>query len=674
MLSICLVGTSSFAQRKAQDIPNSRATEKWTTAVDQDINSSNAPILQSRLVERLVWSEDFANGIPTSWVNAGTTSGINNDSCKWEYRGSTTVPNNTVGSRGAFRTGTSTIQSASAGNGFVIFDSDYLDNRAITNTAGNPLKVGQALTPHIGTLITDTIDLSGTLPLVILECNYYARRFQGEVFVAVSTDYGATWPDTLQLADPIVNQSTARNSIFRAYLPVGVGGSPSVKLQFIYDGQSRANANGSGYYFAQLDDIKIKEAERNDLALLAFDILSENTINRYGSVPSNQLDPLGYTFDGVFENRGNTNQPNTKLKMEIKDNGGSTVYNNTSAASILSPLDLLVDTVRTPFTPSANYQKYTMKWSVNSDSTDAKPTDNERDNIFFNVTDRVYAMDFNSGSRSNVGTNSFITDGSADFMMVANMYEFLTADTLLGVEVVLSTGTKTGGVLKVYVYDTTTVLNNFGPNTWPEPSPPGLIESLEYTIVGTDIVARKAFIPIPAKIGNFNQDRNLPFGAYYVAVEMSSNGNGNDIIIPSDELVIQDPFSALIMLSGGQDRTVNPRRWYTNGNAFMTRLITRNSSYVGVENVESYNFDVSQNIPNPVLNKSVVNVTLAENAKTITFKLVNTLGQEIAEQTKTNVAEGKYQFEIDANQLSSGIYFYSVSVDGKTISKKLTVQ
>ena len=41
---------------------------------------------------------------------------------------------------------------------------------------------------------------------------------------------------------------------------------------------------------------------------------------------------------------------------------------------------------------------------------------------------------------------------------------------------------------------------------------------------------------------------------------------------------------------------------------------------------------------------------------------------------KTNVLPGVSQFVIDASQLSSGVYFYTVKQGDKSITKKMIVQ
>ncbi len=162
--------------------------------------SKHDPVSKSRAAQNLkkssvttIWTEDFANGIPSTWTNAGfdvdpATGNFNpNPLCLWEYRGPNTTPSNGTGSRGAYAAPNDPILSPSTGNGFIIFDSDWLDNNGIAGAFGT----GNSASPHYGTLTTDSIDLSG-YPGVQLEMSSYARTFFGDFYVAVSGDGGLT--------------------------------------------------------------------------------------------------------------------------------------------------------------------------------------------------------------------------------------------------------------------------------------------------------------------------------------------------------------------------------------------------------------------------------------------------------------------------------------------------
>jgi hypothetical protein len=58
----------------------------------------------------------------------------------------------------------------------------------------------------------------------------------------------------------------------------------------------------------------------------------------------------------------------------------------------------------------------------------------------------------------------------------------------------------------------------------------------------------------------------------------------------------------------------------------------------------------------------------------LSLKVTNLTGQTLISMEKTNVLAGVNEFVIDASQLSSGIYFYTVKQGDKSITKKMIVQ
>ena len=120
-------------------------------------NSATTPVVtlsNSAAAPAPIWSEDFANGIPSTWTNS---------TAPWVYRGPLTSPNTSVGSQGAYASNGTPILSPTVANGFIIFDSDYYDNN------GTPGAFGQGMypAPHNGELMTDPIDMSASSDIML---------------------------------------------------------------------------------------------------------------------------------------------------------------------------------------------------------------------------------------------------------------------------------------------------------------------------------------------------------------------------------------------------------------------------------------------------------------------------------------------------------------------------
>lgn len=210
---------------------------------------------------------DGFNGDPGNgaWTNTGTNN------ADWEYRGPGTMPNSNTGSRGAFSGGnpSNPIGSLTPANGFIIFDSDWLDNGGDDQNMGG----GVSPTPHIGIIESPSMDLSG-INSARISFNSFFRRFQGTAVMEFSTDGGNNWGNRTTIFGSTfpLNASTPNGIRLGAFIPLAVMDNSDVKVRFIFDGQTESNANGSGYYFWMLDDILITEGADDNIDLRSIDM------------------------------------------------------------------------------------------------------------------------------------------------------------------------------------------------------------------------------------------------------------------------------------------------------------------------------------------------------------------------------------------------------------------
>jgi hypothetical protein len=82
--------------------------------------------------------------------------------------------------------------------------------------------------------------------------------------------------------------------------------------------------------------------------------------------------------------------------------------------------------------------------------------------------------------------------------------------------------------------------------------------------------------------------------------------------------------------------------------------------------------NVSQNFPNPFKNTSVVTVKL-EKATDLSLEVFNLTGQKVYEINNGKVGAGSHTLTIDASNLSSGVYFYTVFAGEDAVTKKMIV-
>ena len=94
---------------------------------------------------------------------------------------------------------------------------------------------------------------------------------------------------------------------------------------------------------------------------------------------------------------------------------------------------------------------------------------------------------------------------------------------------------------------------------------------------------------------------------------------------------------------------------------------------VGVDNVEGViDFSVAQNSPNPAFNNTSVLVT-SETPGVINLRISNILGQVVHTQSVNNSALA-HTFNFDVSNFDSGIYFYTIEIGNKAVTKKMLVK
>ncbi|MBZ0180156.1 MAG: T9SS type A sorting domain-containing protein [Melioribacteraceae bacterium] len=97
-----------------------------------------------------------------------------------------------------------------------------------------------------------------------------------------------------------------------------------------------------------------------------------------------------------------------------------------------------------------------------------------------------------------------------------------------------------------------------------------------------------------------------------------------------------------------------------------------NEIEVPLENIPA-KFELSQNYPNPFNPVTKIQFALpqSEIQHSVSLRVYDIIGREVAVLVNESKEAGIYEVEFDATKLSSGLYFYSLSAAGKTITKKM---
>lgn len=105
--------------------------------------------------------------------------------------------------------------------------------------------------------------------------------------------------------------------------------------------------------------------------------------------------------------------------------------------------------------------------------------------------------------------------------------------------------------------------------------------------------------------------------------------------------------------------------------AFAKKAFVFNNLAVGVDDFKPvYNFNLEQNYPNPFNPSTKINFSLAKESK-VKLVVTDVLGRVLRVLVDENLPAGQYSKILNANDLASGIYLYSLSTGTQTISKKM---
>jgi hypothetical protein len=634
------------------------------------------------------WSEDFANGIPTGWSQNGSSA-----NALWEYRGPGSAPSNSVGSIGQFSGKDNTpptndpLASSTTSNGFVIFDSDFLDNAGLPNNAGN----GTAPAPHVGRLQTSVIDLSNEAG-VELKFESYARRFQANFFVAFSTDGGLTFTDTLEVYpedDIAVNASTDNGIVTALNVSNIIGSEANAVIQFIFDG-TPGNANGNGYYYWMLDDIELRTPPVNSLRLTAaagapaIDMVYNPTVPqypKYGHLNSNQIVPIA--FDANLYNYGTATQTNVGLEVEIWDANTLTQITTltTPTCATLAPLDTCdFNTLTTPtWTPptTTGTDRYLIVYKAISDSVTSAITD-ATDTLDLIVSDDLYSLD--RGNVSNfVGTNS----STNDVLALGNIFDLTNEDPdsagsglvfLEGITVNMSSLTDSTADIEVAIYDTTgfSLGASGGFTAGPifsrvyslDPSAPGN-PAYFFDFTQEDSL----FNPATLQYEPARNPLAVPVGPYYVLFTFFPNATDGVVRVANDATIGQ-PNTFDVPLTIMQ---VGTGQWFTG---FTSPTFEGPHFRLGIADAPAWNISLTEAdmndfsvYPNPTNGNGNIQFDMGG---TYTIKVMDMVGNILVNDVESVNANQKVS--LDLNNIPAGVYL--VNVEGEGISKtvKITVQ
>jgi len=328
----------------------------------------------------ILLEETFDGEIPATWTNVEVV-GNGQPSSVWVHT--------TTGPAGPFAT--DPLSSTTAGNGWVIFDSDLNCNDPEGQDAW---------------LISPALDATG-MDVVFLSFETYYRSFNDQPKIRVGTDLNdlASWGaievfpgvESNEFGGIVSGNQNLNPQEIAINLTEFAAGESTFYFAFQFESSSSTgnggNLTGCGYNWQVDDVVVINEDLRpaNDLQVNQFHAVSPNV-----AVPASQVSPFGFIAD--VSNVGSEDQTNATLTMTI-DDGSSDVFTDAvdypEIASDETIENVFFDNEFTP--PAEANVLYTGTYSLELDGEEDENPDNNTQTFEFAVTDTLYQKDSGTG-------------------------------------------------------------------------------------------------------------------------------------------------------------------------------------------------------------------------------------------------------------------------------------
>jgi len=391
VLALVLTASSGWTQK-----PTPNAAGVFSPLVEGAVNPpatftampSPAPASSIQEQVNVLFFEDFASGFSGNNGFGSWTAEDSGGGAIWQHVDANGdghyadgTPSGVMPPAGEFSQNAATLNSATASNGWIIFDCDFY-NTPISN----------GVSDVEGWLIGPSLDF-GNVGSVMVEWSQYYRYCcypEPPMNLMVSSDGGQSWtafgahggtsiPATnLQSPNPLV--TAVDISCVAAY-------ASNVQIAFAYL-QPPSIGSGYSHYFWGIDDVFIYEnTTANDLVAVQITNGDVSSGFEYTTTPMEQAVPSeagGVRAGLMFRSEGFTDQPNVQVTVDVLDTSGALLSSSftsmgtvfSSANSSSCPNDdrdtVYVYTGWEPTEPGT----YELRATITADVLDATPENN----------------------------------------------------------------------------------------------------------------------------------------------------------------------------------------------------------------------------------------------------------------------------------------------------------
>ncbi|MCC6599755.1 MAG: T9SS type A sorting domain-containing protein [Crocinitomicaceae bacterium] len=499
-------------------------------------------------------------------------------------------------------------------------------------------------------LQTPELDFSAASNVALTFDIFHDRGFGGgDASVLVSTDGGTVFETmVLGVDDEGIDVTVLPVDVDywqTIILPVyDLSGQSSVIFRFLWtDGGEWA----SGF---AVDNVIVGELTNYDLKTdkVKFGNWNQETFERgvwdYTQVPLSQTSPVLGT--AVIANNGFTDQANVSVSFSVLSDGnpvsGSPFSSDQVSANFLS-LDKDTLSVVTNYTPSG-LGTVSMTGTVSSNGADDVPANDAASN-FMEITQYTYARDADAAQ-------AFVQPDS-DYEY-GNLFDIYNDEAFGGVLFAPGGNSDVGAIVVGRVYE----WNGLDGAGLPVLSDP-VAETVEHSLEASEMnsAGDNNFIFLPFFDGVTTNALTLEGGKTYL-VTIASAGDARVSVSGSNTWVVSWLFS-----SNG---------WGATLSIPMVRLSSDAS--LGVASApKAEGLSLNQNMPNPAADYTIISYNLVSSER-VSLTVRDMSGRIVSLQNVGLKTPGKQTLRLNVENLSSGVYSYTLTAGSESLTKQMMVK
>jgi hypothetical protein len=459
------------------------------------------------------------------------------------------------------------------------------------------------------------------------------------------------------------NTTPGKPAIFQANISDVAAGLPNVQFRFTW--------RLANLYFWQIDNFQLSEAWDNDLqmkfAQMEWDDLDDNTAwSPMFSIPKSQLAGGGsfFNFKSAALNFGEYDQEDAYFSVDITKNNQNVFHSEGDKKDIYT---LITDTtLLDAFYAPTEFGHYKLTYEYKQKQDEQTP-ENNRAEVYFNVTDSVYAnADDTAEEAFNWGIEAYGTDDLPNLgHLVGSVYKIYEDCEVSSISAYIAGGVADGAIdfqMRLFLVPT---------------------EGEDLTPI--DLLTTSNLIYDSTMIGKWvtlelDKDGESEFlkagDKVYACIEYSNQHTDiiskryNNLKIGADySFRLLDPLS----VARGDDVAAWSTGGYVGARNIMVRLnINDHSNLIDGVDLTRSAASVGQNYPNPFNRTTDISYELV-NDSDVSITVMDLTGRVVMDIQKGFQPSGKHNVQIDASSLDAGIYLYTLKAGGFTETKRMTV-